>query len=285
MKTEDKQQREEGQLFIVATPIGNLGDMTYRAVETLQKVDLIAAEDTRVSGKLLSHYTITTPMFACHEHNETSAAKKIIEKLHAGKSIALISDAGTPLINDPGYRLVSEVRKAGFVVTPVPGVSSPIAALSASGLPTDRFSYVGFLPRSGRARIELISELEVASHTHVLLESPRRLVKTVEDLCSSNMADREACVAREITKLHEIFVCGTLSEVLLHFQQQAPRGEIVLLIGPAAEREATDDDLIKALSSSEMASLPPSKRAGSVAKQFGVPKSRVYALLLEIDAA
>lgn len=267
----------------MATPIGNLGDMTYRAVESLQSVDLIAAEDTRVSSKLLSHYAITTPMVACHEHNEASAAKRIIEHLRAGRSVALISDAGTPLINDPGYRLVTEVRKAGFNVTPIPGVSSPIAALCASGLSTDQFTYVGFLPRSGRARSELISELEVAPHTHVLLESPRRLVKTLEDLCASNMSDREACVARELTKLHETFVCGTLAEVALHFQGQAPRGEIVLLIGPAAEHEATDDELIKALSASAMASLPPSKRAGSVAREFNVPKSRVYSLLLEME--
>jgi 16S rRNA (cytidine1402-2'-O)-methyltransferase len=283
METEDKHLKEEGQLFIVATPIGNLGDMTYRAVTTLQEVDLIAAEDTRVSSKLLSHYAISTPMLACHEHNEASVAKKIIEHLRAGRSVALISDAGTPLINDPGYRLVREVRKAGFSVTPVPGVSSPIAALSASGLPTDRFAYIGFLPRSGRARNELISELEVAAHTHVLLESPRRLVKTLGDLCSSNMSDREACVARELTKLHETFVCGTLAEVALYFQEHAPRGEIVLLIGPAAEREVTDDELIKALSASKMVSLPPSKRAGSVARECNVPKSRVYSLLLEME--
>ncbi len=283
MKTEDKHLKGEGQLFIVATPIGNLGDMTYRAVTTLQDVDLIAAEDTRVSSTLLSHYAISTPMLVCHEHNEASVAKKIIEHLRAGRSVALISDAGTPLINDPGYRLVRGVRKAGFSVTPVPGVSSPIAALSASGLPTDRFAYIGFLPRSGRARSELISELEVAAHTHVLLESPRRLVKTLEDLCSSNMSDREICVARELTKLHETFVCGTLAEVTLYFKEHTPRGEIVLLIGPAAEREVTDDELIRALSASKMVSLPPSKRAGSVARACNVPKSRVYSLLLEME--
>ncbi len=283
METEDKHLKEEGQLFIVATPIGNLGDITYRAVATLREVDLIAVEDTRVSSTLLSHYAISTPMLVCHEHNEASVAKKIIKHLQEGRSVALISDAGTPLISDPGYRLVREVRKAGFPVMPVPGVSSPIAALSASGLPTDRFSYVGFLPRSGRARSELISELEVAAHTHVLLESPRRLVKTLEDLCSSNMSEREACVARELTKLYETFVCGTLAEVTLHFQKHAPRGEIVLLIGPATEREATDDELIRALSASKMASLPPSKRAGSVAKACNVPKSRVYSLLLEME--
>lgn len=283
MKAEDKHLKEEGQLFIVATPIGNLGDMTYRAVRTLQEVDLIAAEDTRVSSKLLSHYAISTPMLACHEHNETSVAKKIIEHLQAGRSVALISDAGTPLINDPGYRLVREIRKAGFSVIPVPGACSPVAALSACGLPTDQFTYVGFLPRSGRARGELISELEAAAHTHVLLESPRRLVKTLEDLCSSNMSEREACVARELTKLHETFVCGTLAEVALHFQEHTPRGEIVLLIGPAIEREATDDELIRALSTSEMLALPPSKRAGSVAKACNVSKSRVYSLFLEME--
>ncbi|MDT8375745.1 MAG: 16S rRNA (cytidine(1402)-2'-O)-methyltransferase [Mariprofundaceae bacterium] len=283
MKTEDNHLKEEGQLFIVATPIGNLGDMTYRAVSILQDVDLIAAEDTRVSSKLLSHYAISTPMLACHEHNEASAAKKIIAHLRAGSSVALISDAGTPLINDPGYRLVREVRKAGFIVTPVPGASSPIAALSASGLPTDQFTYAGFLPRSGRARSEFLSELEAATHTYLLLESPRRLVKTLEDLCSGNMSEREICVARELTKLHETFICGTLTEVTRYFQEHAPRGEIVLMIGPAAGREATDDELIRALSASEVAALPPSKRAGSVAKQFSVPKSRVYSLLLDLQ--
>lgn len=280
MESQDNHQSREGQLFIVATPIGNLGDITYRAVETLKEADVIAVEDSRVSGRLLAHLGITTPMMICHEHNEEKALAKIIASLEAGKKVALISDAGTPLINDPGYRLVRKVRRAGFRVVPVPGACSPIVALCASGLPTDQFTYAGFFPRSGRSRSELVERLRKAAHTYVLLESPRRLLKTLETLCDAGMAEREVCVARELTKLHESLVCGQLEEVLAHFRENGPRGEIVLLIAPAsATVEATDDELVAALAMDEMQQFSPSKRAGVVAKQFGVPKSRVYALL------
>ncbi len=280
MKSQDNHLRQEGQLFIVATPIGNLGDITYRAVETLQQADVIAVEDTRVSGRLLSHLGISTPMMICHEHNEEKVTDKIVQRLEAGEKVALISDAGTPLINDPGYRLVKRVREAGFIVVPVPGVSSPVAALSVSGLPTDRFVYAGFFPRSGKNRSDLIATLEKARHTYVLLESPRRLLKTLETLAKANMAGREVCVARELTKLHEEFVSGTTDEVLEHFRTHEPRGEIVLLIGPVtAAVEVSDEELRSALNSETMQALPPSRRAGAVARQMGVPKSRVYALL------
>ncbi len=285
MESQDKHLSPEGQLFIVATPIGNLGDITYRAAETLREADVIAVEDTRVSGRLLAHLGITTPMMTCHEHNEGKAALKIIRHLECGKNVALISDAGTPLINDPGYRLVKKVRDAGFRVSPIPGVSSPVTALCASGLPTDQFTYAGFFPRSGRSRRELISTLAKASHTYVLLESPRRLVKTLAALHAAGLAGREVCVAREMTKLHENFVCGSLEKVLEHFREDDPRGEIVLLIAPATGKaEITDDDLIAALNCEEMRAMPPSRRAGAVAKQCGVAKARVYALLLEHEA-
>ena len=264
----------------MATPIGNLGDITYRAAETLRQAHIIAVEDTRVSGRLLSHLGITTPMMTCHEHNEEKAAAKIIRHLETGARVALISDAGTPLINDPGYRLVKRVREAGFDVLPVPGASSPIAALSVSGLPTDQFTYAGFFPRSGKSRSDLIATLEKAKHTYLLLESPRRLLKTLEALAKANMAGREVCVARELTKLHEEFISGTSEEVLAHFKEHEPRGEIVLLIGPlTGDVEVSDDELRAALESEAMQQLPPSKRAGAVAKQTGVAKSRVYALL------
>jgi len=280
MESQDNHQNREGQLFIVATPIGNLGDITYRAVEILKDADVIAVEDTRVSGRLLAHLGITTPMMSCHEHNEEKVLAKIIASLEAGKQVVLISDAGTPLINDPGYRLVKQVRRAGFRVVPIPGACSPIVALCASGLPTDQFTYAGFFPRSGRSRTELVERLQKAKQTYVLLESPRRLVKTVEALCTAGMAGRDACVARELTKLHESFVCGRLEEVLAHFREHEPRGEIVLLIAPAeSDTETTDDELLTALATDEMQRLSPSKRAGAVAKQFGIPKSRVYALL------
>lgn len=280
MESQDNQLSREGQLFIVATPIGNLGDITYRAAKTLRQVDIIAVEDSRVSGRLLSHLGINTPMMICHEYNEERVADKILRQLEAGDQVALISDAGTPLINDPGYRLVKKVRQAGFKVLPIPGASSPIAALSVSGLPTDQFTYAGFFPRSGKNRSGLIATLEKARHTYVILESPRRLVKTLEALTHADLAGREVCVARELTKLHEEFVSGAPEEVLAHFREQEPRGEIVLLIGPmTGDVEMSDDDLRAALESEEMQALPPSKRAGAVAKQTGVPKSRVYALL------
>jgi len=284
MESQDKHLNREGQLFIVATPIGNLGDITLRAVETLRDADVIAVEDTRVSGRLLAHLGISTPMMICHEHNEEKAAAKIIHRLSSGERVALISDAGTPLINDPGYRLVKAVRNAGFKVFPIPGVSSPIAALCASGLPTDHFTYAGFFPRSGKNRTELISQLEKAKQTYLLLESPRRLLKTLEALQKVNMAGREVCVARELTKLHETFVCGSLDEVLIHFREHDPKGEIVLLIAPVSgNAEVTDEVLISVLESDEMQALSPSRRAGAVAKQFGTTKSRVYALLLDHD--
>jgi len=280
MESQDNQLNREGQLFIVATPIGNLGDMTYRAVQTLRQADVIAVEDTRVSGRLLSHFGINRPMMTCHEHNEEKIAAKIINYLEEGHKVALISDAGTPLINDPGYRLVKRVREAGFDVLPIPGASSPIAALCVSGLPTDQFTYAGFFPRSGKSRSDLVATLEKARHTYLLLESPRRLVKTLETLTKANMAGREICVARELTKLHEEFVSGSPEEVLAHFREHEPRGEIVLLVGPlTGDIEVSDDDLRDALESEEMKALPPSKRAGVVAKQTGVAKSRVYALL------
>ena len=280
MESQDNQLNREGQLFIVATPIGNLGDITYRAVQTLRQVDIIAVEDSRVSGRLLSHLGVNTPMMICHEHNEEKVASKIIRHLEAGDQVALISDAGTPLINDPGYRLVRKVREAGFKVLPIPGASSPIAALCVSGLPTDQFTYAGFFPRSGRNRSDLIATLEEARHTYVFLESPRRLVKTLDALAAANMKGREVCVGRELTKLHEEFVSGAPEEVLAHFREHEPRGEIILLVGPlTGALEVSDDDLRTALDSEEMQMLPPSKRAGAVAKKSGVAKSRVYALL------
>lgn len=256
-----------------------MGDITYRAVEVLNQVALIAAEDTRNSGRLLGHYGINTPMLPCHEHNEFKVAGRIIHRLEAGEDVALISDAGTPLINDPGYRLVRAVREAGFTVVPIPGASSPIVALCASGLPTDAFTYLGFLPRTGKERKQALQQVGKTPHTLVLLESPRRLVKTLGDLAEV-AAGREICVARELTKLHESFVSGSLEKVQAHFEAKEPRGEIVLMIGPAVRGEVTDADIIALLQSGEGAEMPPSARARHVAGMLGISKSRVYALIL-----
>lgn len=281
MESQPKHQTGWGQLFVVATPIGNLSDITYRAVETLKSVAVIAAEDTRTSRKLLNHYTITTSMIALHEHNEEKAGQRLLERLQQGDDIALISDAGTPLISDPGYKLVRLLRKHDVRVTPIPGASSVMAGLCAAGLPTDHFRFVGFLPRSGSGRSRALSELCESQETTVMLESPRRLLKTLKELQKLVDEKRELVVARELTKLHEEFASGTAEELVSHFENKSPRGEIVLLIGPAGEKsiEITENLIDEMLNSEVMLALPPSARAKSVAKALGISKSQVYPLI------
>ena len=282
MKTQPNQKHADGQLFIVATPIGNLADITYRAIETLKAADLIAAEDTRVSRRLCEHYGITTPMLACHEHNEDRMAGQLLDAIREGKDIALISDAGTPLINDPGYRLVSSLRRQGIRITPIPGACSPIAALCASGLPTDSFTYDGFLARSGKARSRQIQGIADSSCTRILLESPHRLLQTLDDLIRACGEDRPACVARELTKLFETFVSGSLGEVREAMQQGIIKGEIVLLVGPPEHaREVTDAEVLAAIDAMRDEGLRPSALSRAVAGQLDVSRSRVYDLLLK----
>jgi 16S rRNA (cytidine1402-2'-O)-methyltransferase len=284
METQTNDKHDYGQLFIVATPIGNLADMTFRAVETLKSVDLIAAEDTRTSRRLCEHYGITTPLMACHEHNEERKAVELLEAIREGKNIALISDAGTPLINDPGYRLVSKLRECGIRITPIPGACSPIVALCASGLPTDSFAYDGFLARSGKSRRRQIGIIARSTCTRILLESPHRLLHTLDDLRQVCGDARQACVAREMTKLYETFVCGSLLEIRTALDQGTIRGEIVLLVGPdTAKREISDADISEALALAHDENLSPSALAKSIAKQLDVPRSRVYDLLLEAN--
>jgi 16S rRNA (cytidine1402-2'-O)-methyltransferase len=282
MESQTKHQTTNGQLFIVATPIGNLSDITFRAVETLKAVHAIAAEDTRFSRKLLQHYGIDTPMFALHEHNEASKSEVLLKRLQNGEDIALISDAGTPLISDPGYRLVLRLRQAGIRITPIPGASSVLAALCAAGLPTDHFRFAGFLPRSGKARNMELKYIASSDETTVLLESPRRLLASLRDFEVLLDEKREISVARELTKLYEEFVSGSLADVIEHFEEHAPRGEIVLMIGPASEEAVamTDQDILNCLANESMQSLPPSARAKAVAKTLDVSKSRVYALMV-----
>lgn len=283
MESQPKHQTSAGQLFVVATPIGNLGDITYRAVETLKGVDLIAAEDTRTSRKLLQHCGIATPMIAVHEHNEEKAAEKLLSRLMQGESVALISDAGTPLISDPGYRLVRKLRSAGIRITPIPGASSVLAALCAAGLPTDHFRFAGFLPRSGTARSSALTSLATATETNVVLESPHRLLHTLKDLAPLLEEKRELVVARELTKLHEEFVCGDAATLVDHFSERPPKGEIVLVVAPALpqQREASDDDIRIRLEAADMQALKPSARAKAIAKELGLNKSRVYDLMTE----
>ncbi len=285
MKSETNHQNGCGQLFVVATPIGNLADMSYRAIDTLKQVHAIGAEDTRTSRKLLQHYGIDTPMFALHEHNEAAMAEALLPRLQKGENIALISDAGTPLISDPGFRLVQKMRAADIPVSPIPGPSSIITALCASGLPTDHFRFAGFLPRSGKSRKAELAVIVASSETTILLESPRRLLDTLNDLATLVNSERPLCVARELTKLHEEFVNGTAEHLLAHFSGTAPRGEIVLMIGGKNKKHAvvTDAQIQDALAAAPVQKLPPSARAKAVAQSLNVSKSRVYALILNGD--
>lgn len=220
---------DTGTLYIVATPIGNLGDMTFRAVEILKNVSLIAAEDTRQTRKLLNHYDLSTPMISYFEHNRLAQIPKIISKLLSYESVAIVSDAGTPGISDPAYRLIREAIDADIKVESIPGASASISALVSSGLPTDRFLFEGFLPpkKGRRTRLE---NLKDETATIILYESPYRLVKTLTQ-CEEIFGNRPAVVARELTKLFEEIKRGTLSELISYFSQSKPKGECVILIG------------------------------------------------------
>lgn len=218
-----------GKLYLIPTPIGNLEDMTFRAIRLLQEVDLILAEDTRNSGKLLKHYEITTPMLSHHMHNEHQRVATIVKRLQSGETIALISDAGTPAISDPGFLLTRACVKASIEVDCLPGATAFVPALVNSGLPNDRFVFEGFLPvKKGRlTRLKLLAQ---ETRTIILYESPHKLVKTLGQLLEFCSEDRGVSVSREITKLHEETVRGTLKEVLAHYTDIAPKGEIVLVV-------------------------------------------------------
>jgi 16S rRNA (cytidine1402-2'-O)-methyltransferase len=265
-----------GGLHIVATPIGNLRDVTLRALETLAAADVIACEDTRVTRKLIDHYAIATPLTAYHEHNAAVARPRILEKLAQGSAVALVSDAGTPLISDPGYKLVRAAQAAGHAVLALPGASAVLAALAVAGLPTDRFTFEGFLPPKSAARQGRISTLARFSSTLVLFESGPRLAASLADL-AAGLGPREAAVCRELTKLHEEVRRGDLGELAATYAgMDAPRGEIVIVIGPPPEgeplgAEAVDDLLRQALA---RASVKDAVR--EVASVTGEARSNIY---------
>ena len=214
---------------MVSTPIGNLGDFTFRAVEILRAVDLIAAEDTRVSGVLLKHYEITTPMLPYHDHNKVQATPGLVRKLENGDNIALITDAGTPMVSDPGFFLVREVIGNGIPVIPIPGASAMLAGLVASGLPSDRFTFEGFLPRK-KGRQTRFRELAECKKTIIIYESPHRVVRTLRDI-TEYLGDRPVVIAREITKRYEEFIRGKVSEVREQLDTRSIKGEVVIIIG------------------------------------------------------
>ena len=230
-------------LHIVATPIGNLGDISLRALQTLAAADIVACEDTRVTAVLLRHYGIATPLFAYHDHNAERQRPKLLAALAEGKAVALVSDAGTPLISDPGYKLVGAAREAGHAVVPVPGASALLAGLVASGLPTDAFLFAGFLPPKSAARISRLGELLAVPATLVFYETGPRLAASLADMAEVLSGDRQAAVARELTKVFETVRTGTLGELAATFGAESPpRGEIVVLVGPpTAEAPSTAD--------------------------------------------
>jgi 16S rRNA (cytidine1402-2'-O)-methyltransferase len=267
-------------LHLVATPIGNLGDITLRALQTLAGVDVIACEDTRITRRLTERYDISAQLKQYHEHNAEAARPKILERLSQGGSIALVSDAGTPLISDPGYKLVRAARATGHAVHTVPGPSALVAALTLAGLPTDRFLFLGFLPSKAKARGDAIAEVASVRATLVLYESGPRLGTTLTAL-AEQLGDREAAIAREISKLHEECVTGTLTSLADRYADVVPKGEIVVVVGPPSEAaEASDADLDAALDEA-LGRLSASRAAADVAASLGVPRKRAYARALE----
>ena len=279
---------ESGQLFVIATPIGNLGDITRRAVETLEKVDIIFAEDTRHSTPLLNALGINVPCRALHEHNESARIDVVTELLEQGKDVALISDAGTPLISDPGFVLVRALRNAGLRVTPIPGVSALITALSAAGLPTDRFCFEGFLPAKRTGRLQALQALEDETRTLVLYESPHRIMDTLQDI-GQVFGARPVVLARELTKRFETFIDGSAADIytILEGDPVQRKGEMVLIIHGAEDR--TDEERLGLELDQVLIPLLDSlsvKQAVSLTvKITGLKKNPVYQRALALEAA
>jgi 16S rRNA (cytidine1402-2'-O)-methyltransferase len=274
----DPNAQTGGRLLIVSTPIGNLEDITLRAIRFLRESHLVLAEDTRTTRKLLDRYEIATPMLACHEHNEATVTPRALERLRAGESVALVSDAGTPLLSDPGRRLVSAAIEAGIQVVPIPGPSALLPALVASGLDSERFTFLGFLARKGRDRSAELTWIAESPYTVAIYESPHRLADTLRDLAEAAGADRPAAVARELTKLHEEVRRGTLAELSAYYSEHAPRGEIVVVVGPR-ESPALDGDMLREQAAGMLsAGMSPREVARTLTADFGAPRNLAYRL-------
>jgi 16S rRNA (cytidine1402-2'-O)-methyltransferase len=275
-----------GTLYIVATPIGNLDDITFRAIETFEKVDIIAAEDTRHTKKLLTHFNIKSRLIAYHEHNEAESTVGILEKLKTGSSVALVSNAGTPTISDPGYRLINTVIKENIPIVPIPGASAAITALSASGLPSDSFCFIGFLPAKKRKRSERLAQLTGIAATLIFYESPRRILALMDEMIAI-MGDRYAVLSREMTKTYEEFLRGNLSELIAQLKsRQAIKGEITLLVsgdsaGKAIGFEDLKDQIELELKKGKMGI---SALARKFSTSYGVSKNMLYEKILELKS-
>ncbi len=273
-----------GMLYVVGTPIGNLEDMTFRAVKTLQAVDVIAAEDTRHTGKLLQHFQIKTPQVSYHEHNRNQRLPELLTQLNEGKAIALVTDAGMPGISDPGYELVKACIEAGIQVVPIPGATAGITALSASGLPTDRFVFEGFLPSSGQERQQRLESLQAESRTLIFYEAPHRVRATLQDLANGLGDTRSIVVARELTKLHEEFWRGSLGDAIAHYTQHEPKGEFTLILsGVETEVPVFSEENLKAELMQIMAQgVSRSQASRQLAQITKLPRRQLYQLALSL---
>lgn len=269
-------------LYVVATPIGNLADITIRALETLAGADVLACEDTRVTRVLLQRYGIQRSVAAYHEHNEAEATPQLIAAIEEGRSVALVSDAGTPLVSDPGYRLVQMARERNLKVVPIPGPSAVLAALTVSGLPTDSFMFAGFLPAKAGQRKSRLEALSAVPATLVFFESPRRLAASLS-VMAKVLGERHAVVARELTKLFEEVREGTLSELATHYENAgAPKGEVVVCVAPASRAKAMDAEEVDRLLLELVEDMPAAKAAGEAARMTGGRKSELYQRLLAL---
>jgi len=274
-------------LYLVATPIGNLEDITLRALRILrEKADVIACEDTRQTQKLLAHYEIRKPLISYHEHNEASRSGEILERLQHGESVALVSDAGTPLVSDPGYRVVAAALENEFAVIPIPGASAVLAALAASGLPAGEFRFIGFLPPKAAARRNRLEELARNSGTIVAYESPHRILESLDDI-DKVLGNRRMVLARELTKIHEEFLRGTAEEIRNELlKRESVKGEITLLIAQSEEKEDQIGDPLAEVSRLENEEgLDRMEAVKNVAKRMGVPKREIYRLVAAPDSS
>jgi 16S rRNA (cytidine1402-2'-O)-methyltransferase len=281
-------------LYVVATPIGNLGDLTPRAAEVLKSADRILAEDTRRTRVLAEHVGARAPLVSLHAHNEMERARRVVGWLDAGETLALVSDAGTPLVSDPGGRLVHAVVGAGHDVVPIPGPSAVLTALMGSGLSGDRFVFLGFPERKGRARAELLERVARAGEPVVLFESPQRLVRLLEELATACGEGRGVSVGRELTKLHEEFVRGTLAEVLAHYREHPPRGEVSLVVAPAGAASSSEEGSAEGSSVEEAGRLArrllaegtkPSEVARELTRRLPLSRNAAYRIVQDVADA
>jgi 16S rRNA (cytidine1402-2'-O)-methyltransferase len=273
-----------GTLYVVGTPIGNLEDMTFRAVSVLQQVDLIAAEDTRHTGKLLQHFQVKTPQISHHEHNRVIRVPELVQKLQQGTSIAVVTDAGMPGVSDPGYELVKACAVAGIPVVPIPGVTAVVTAIAASGLPSDRFTFEGFLPAKEKERLSVLTRLQNETRTMVFYESPHRLREALAAMALVWGSDREMTIARELTKLHEEFWRGDLAGAMLDYQSREPKGEYTLVVAGTIVPEIimTDGDIQLALQQLLGEGMSRSAASKQLAQEFNLSKRDVYQVSLSL---